>query len=80
MRKVFCGLAAIVLAVGLPSAAFANETVEISAGAEGAEGDKLDIVVAGDTCTSLEGAVKLDCKDEGDQIIKIKSSIWRVVT
>ena len=58
----------MLLALGLPSAAVANDTIEINAGAENDAGDKLDVSVTGANVASLTGTAKLDCKESGDQV------------
>ena len=57
-------LAAVILALALPSVAFANDPVEMNAGAEGATGDKLDLTVSGDHVEDLSGMAKLNCKND----------------
>ncbi len=78
MKKSIIFLAAVILALALPSVAFANEPVEVDAGAENATtGDKVDITVSGPNFDELEGMVKLNCKfEDGDteEIIMITSS------
>ena len=59
----------------MSTAAFANDTLEISTGSENYHGDKLDIVVSGSDANTLMGMAKLNCKDEGDQtVVSIEGS------
>ena len=67
MKNLTIVLTSIFLALGLPSAAFANEIVEISVGAEDALGDKCDVVARGANVNNLTGSLKIDCKVSGKQ-------------
>ena len=71
MKNLTIVLASILLALGLPSAAFANENVEASIGGEDAEGDKIDVVAIADWFGGpMEGYVKIDCKDEQEEDVE----------
>ena len=64
MKNLTIILTSLLLALGLPSAAFANDPVELSVTAEDADGDKIDIAAKGDDLNDLdkEGKVKIDCE------------------
>ena len=81
MKKSIIVLAAVILALALPSVAFANDPLEIEAAAEGEGGstaDKVQIKVTGDDVSDLSGMAKLTCKqDPGpdlDEIVLIDGS------
>ena len=65
MKTLFTAFATIVLALGLPCAAFANANVELSVGGEDTPGNKLDIVATGVIISELQGTIKLTCKGTG---------------
>ena len=65
MKKLFTAFATIVLAVGLPSAAFANEIVEISVQASDTNDDKCDVEAKGPDIDDLAGFVEIFCVASG---------------
>ena len=63
MKKLFTAFATIVFALGLPTAAMANQNVELDLGGESEFDHKLDLFVGGLDFDSLSGSAKLTCKD-----------------
>ena len=68
MKKLFTAFATIVLVLGLPSAAIANEAHEIALGGEDPDGDKIDLVFGGKlggdhSIADAVGFMKIDCFD-----------------
>ena len=65
MKTLLTAFATMVLVLGLPSAAIANEPVEIAIGGEDEDGDKIDVVFQGTLGQSppIKGFMKIDCAD-----------------
>ena len=65
MKNLTIILTSILLALGLPSAAFAD--VEISVEAEDSDGDQLQVSANGPNVNNLEGWFKIKCESTGNE-------------
>ena len=80
MKNLTIVLTSVILALGLSSAAFANEPIEIAIAGEDGDGNKLNIVATGDAFDQdFDGTIKLTCKrdpeDDTDTEIEVGSVV-----